>query len=85
LGQKGISQRFGFYSCFSLDTYLGSSCLLQVCKYGKSYWCSLGEVLDDAVYELPDKASVVKIKILFDIRSPFKEVICIGNDVDDIN
>ena len=42
-------------------------------------------MLDDAVYELPDKASVVKIKILFDIRSPFKEVICIGNDVDDIN
>jgi hypothetical protein len=37
------------------------------------------------VYEFHDKASIVKIKILFDIRSPIREGMFIGNHVDGIN
>jgi len=52
---------------------------------GKAIGGQLGEVLDVVVYEFPDKASIVKIKVLFDIRSPIRAGMFIANDVDGIN
>ena len=52
---------------------------------GKAIGDQLGEVLDSAVYELPDKANFVKIKILFDVNSPIRAGMYIGNEVDGVN
>jgi hypothetical protein len=52
---------------------------------GKAIGEQLGEVVDAAVYELPDKARFVKIKILFDVTTLIRAGMFIGNKVDSIN
>lgn len=45
----------------------------------------IGEVIDSAVYEMPDKANFVKIKVQFNINNPIRAGLYIGNKVDGIN
>lgn len=45
----------------------------------------MGEVLDSAVYEMPEKANFVKIKVLFNINNPIRVGLYIGNKVDGVN
>jgi len=45
----------------------------------------LGTVLDVGLYDFPDNARIVKIKILFDITHPIRAGMYIGNDDDGIN
>jgi hypothetical protein len=51
---------------------------------GKALGSQLGEVLDSAVYELPDNASFVKIKVLFEVYNPIRAGMYIGNEVDGV-
>lgn len=44
----------------------------------------LGEVLEAGVYEFPDKAKAVKVKVLHDISKPLRAGMYIGNEVDGI-
>jgi hypothetical protein len=51
---------------------------------GKALGSQLGEILDAAVYELPDKAKFVKIKVWFNVNNPIRAGMYIGNDVDGV-
>lgn len=51
---------------------------------GKALGSQLGEVLDSAVYELSDKATFVKIKVLFEVCNPIRAGMYIGNEVDGV-
>jgi len=51
---------------------MGPAFALQISLMGKALGSQIGEVLESAVYELPDKAKFVKIKILFDISNPIR-------------
>jgi len=49
---------------------------------GKEMWSQLGTVMDVGLYDFPDNAKVVKVKILFDINHPIRAGMYIGNDED---
>ena len=51
---------------------------------GNAVGSQLGEVLESAIYELPDKAKFVKIKMLFDVSTPIRAGMFIGNKVDGV-
>lgn len=52
---------------------------------GEQIGSQIGQVQDVGIYEYPEKAKIVKVKILFDISNPIRAGIYIGNEVDGIN
>lgn len=52
---------------------------------GQEMGSQLGKVLDVGIYEFPEKAKIVKIKVLIDINLPIRAGMYIGNDDDGIN
>ena len=52
---------------------------------GKEMGAQLGTVLDVGLYDFPNNARIVKIKILFDISHPIRAGMHTGNDQDGIN
>jgi hypothetical protein len=52
---------------------------------GKEIGSQIGQVLDVGIYDFPENARIVKVKLLFDISSPIRAGLYIGNDVDGIN
>jgi len=45
----------------------------------------LGKVLDVGLYDFPENARIIKVKILFNINTPIRAGMYIGNDKDGIN
>jgi hypothetical protein len=52
---------------------------------GKHLGAQLGKVEDAALYDYPQKARIIKIKVSLDIREPIRPGMFIGNTKDDIN
>lgn len=52
---------------------------------GKEMGSQLGSVLDVGLYEFPENAKTVKVKILFDISHPIRAGMYIGNQQDGIS
>jgi hypothetical protein len=52
---------------------------------GKHLGAQLGKVEEAALYDYPQKARIVKIKVCLDIKEPIRPGMFIGNTRDDIN
>lgn len=52
---------------------------------GQEMGSQLGKVLDVGIYEFPEKAKIVKVKVLVNISHPIRAGMYIGNDHDGIN
>jgi len=52
---------------------------------GKESGSQIGQVLDVRIYDFPENARIVKVKLLFDISSHIRPGLYIGNYVDCIN
>lgn len=50
---------------------------------GKELGTQIGTVLDVGLYEFPENARIIKVKILFNVINPIRAGIFIGNDDDD--
>lgn len=52
---------------------------------GQEMGSQLGKVMDVGIYEFPEKAKIVKVKVLININHPIRAGMFIGNDNDGIN
>jgi hypothetical protein len=52
---------------------------------GKELGSQLGTLLDVGIYDFTEKARILKVKILFNIKQPIRAEMYIGNDDDGIN